>query len=131
MRIGIIGCRQRNGVSDYLAVARVFYDIYRPGDIMVSGGCKEGGDRFGEALADSVGADKIIHYPDKSKLDIALMQWNPSAAYAKINYARNTLVAADSEFLIAAVAPDRKGGTEDTIKKWLRLHKGHGQIRLV
>ena len=33
---------------------------------------------------------------------------------------RNTFIARDSDILIALVAEDRKGGTEDTLKK----HKG-------
>ena len=48
------------------------------------------------------------------------MKKNPRWAYAEINYARNTLIARDADELIAVVAEDRKGGTEDTIKKFLK-----------
>ena len=48
------------------------------------------------------------------------MKKNPRWAYAEINYARNTLIARDADDLIAVVAEDRKGGTEDTIKKFLK-----------
>jgi hypothetical protein len=36
---------------------------------------------------------------------------------------RNGDIAADADILIAATAPDRTGGTEDTITKWLKLHE--------
>lgn len=126
MNIGIIGTRRRNGTEAIHVICKEFFQIYTPGDIIISGGCKQGGDRIAEALANLIGdgsQDFIrIHYPDKSQLDSALMKINPKAAYAKINYARNGLIAEDSEFLIACVAPDRKGGTEDTIKKWKKFH---------
>jgi len=35
----------------------------------------------------------------------------------------NTYIARDSDILIACVSKDRKGGTEDTIKKYLKLGK--------
>ena len=53
----------------------------------------------------------------------AIASGSPYFSYAKANYERNTLIARDSDVLIAVVAPDRKGGTEDTIKKWNRFHK--------
>ena len=36
-------------------------------------------------------------------------------------FVRNGDIAKDSDVLIACVAPDRTGGTEDTIKKFLKL----------
>jgi hypothetical protein len=60
----------------------------------------------------------IIFLPDKSKLDTVLLEKAPRAAYAKINYARNTQIAEKVSVLIACVASDRKGGTEDTIRKF-------------
>ena len=67
-------------------------------------------------------------FPDKSKLDQELLKVNGRAAYAQINYARNTLIAQDSDVLIACVAADRKGGTEDTICKWKKLNPGKEPI---
>lgn len=124
--IGIIGSRRRNEVEDYVAVARAYFRIVKPGDVVVSGGCPLGADRFAEVLADCVKRVRLkIFYPDKSKLDKHLLKINPRAAYAKINYARNTLVAeASVDYLIACVAHDRTGGTEDTIKKWKKT-KSH------
>jgi hypothetical protein len=116
MRIGIIGSRRRDGVEAFVAISEVFFKIYTPGDIIISGGCKKGGDRFAEILADIVRCEIIIHYP--KPLSCELLKLDPKAAHTKVNYARNTLIAQDSDVLIASVAPDRKGGTEDTIKKW-------------
>lgn len=100
--------------------------------VIVSGGCKQGGDRFAEILSVKFDCPKIIHYPDKSKLDTELLKVNSRAAYTKINYARNALVARDAkDYLIACVAPDRKGGTEDTIKRWKKLHPELPEGRLI
>lgn len=128
MKVGIIGTRKRDSTDDYneilfefLEVASKFVDTGGDWKTMtiVSGGCKQGGDRFAEKIADRYALNKIIHYPDKSKLDSAKMKKNPRWAYAEINYARNTLIANDSDILIASVSDNRKGGTEDTIKKFL------------
>ncbi len=57
------------------------------------------------------------------------MEKNPRAAYAVINYARNKLIARDADVLIACVAEDRKGGTEDTIKHFCKkLGKSEKQL---
>lgn len=119
--IGVIGSRRRDSEEDLRCTERAVLTIYEPGDVIVSGGCKQGGDRFSEFISRQLlGIEPIIFLPDKSKLDPVLMSKNPHAAYAVINYARNTLIANKSDELIACVAPDRKGGTEDTIKKFER-----------
>jgi len=51
------------------------------------------------------------------------MKINPRWAYAEINYARNTTIAEDSDIIVAVVSFDRTGGTEDTIKKAIKLGK--------
>jgi hypothetical protein len=116
--IGIVGSRRRDTPADLRKTKRAFQRIYEPGDRIVSGGCKQGGDRFAEIIAAELGVKPIIYYPDKSQLDPRLLALNPRVAYAKINYARNALVAARADELIACVASDRKGGTEDTIKRF-------------
>ena len=129
--IGIIGCRARDTDADLALVEEALMSIYSPGDTLVSGGCVKGADRFAEVLAARLGAPLTLHLPDKTALDQRLLERNPRAAYAQINYDRNTLVARDSvNALIACVAPDRKGGTEDTIKKWARMHP-QGELILV
>ena len=120
--IGIVGSRRRNSNKDFQMVFDKFFDLYEINDKICSGGCPKGADAFAEIIANTQGISIIIHYPDKSKLDSILMKKNPRAAYAIINYARNTLIAKDSDVLIACVADDRKGGTEDTIKKFVKFH---------
>ena len=41
----------------------------------------------------------------------------------KMFYARNDLIVKDSDILIAQVAEDRKGGTENTIKYFIKKYK--------
>ena len=121
--IGIIGTRRRDGMEDFAKVAAAFHQIYKPGDVVVSGGCKQGGDRFAEILASYTPDEPIIFLPDKRLLNQELIEAGKiRQAWAIINYARNTKIAEKSTILIACVAPDRKGGTEDTIKKFKKFH---------
>ena len=115
--IGIIGSRRRDSTADLVKVAEAFKLFYEDGDIIVSGGCRKGGDRFAEMIAKQMDIEIIIHYPESVPYN------SPKWAYAKANYDRNTLIARDADLLIACVAEDRKGGTEDTIKKYLKLDK--------
>jgi len=124
-KIGIIGSRRRDTKADLNLCREIFLSIYEDGDIIVSGGCKKGGDKFAEIIAEELGLTVenkklILHLPDKSKLDPDKMERNPKWAYAEINFARNGLIADDSDVIVAVVAEDRKGGTEDTIKKFLK-----------
>ena len=110
--IGIVGSRRRDSDTDFRIAQAELSKIYRKGDKIVSGGCPLGGDRFAEILARSLGATCIIHFAD----------WN-GPAKKKAGFVRNTLIAQDCDVLIALVAEDRQGGTEDTVKKALSLGK--------
>ena len=118
VKIGIIETRKRDGAKDYAAILEAFTNLitklkYPHEEItIVSGGCPKGADRFAEAIANDFNITTTIHYPDKSKLE-AKTKW----AYTKICYERNTLMAQDSDILIACVSPTRKGGTDDTINQ--------------
>jgi len=107
-KIGIIGSRRRNKESDSKKIVEAFFDVYEDGDWIVSGGCPKGGDRFAEMIAKSTGCPILIYYPN----------WDRYGRGAGI--VRNTQIADESDVLIACVASDRKGGTEDTIKKFLK-----------
>jgi hypothetical protein len=109
--IGIVGSRRRNDVVDWVSVMNAFDEIYEPGDRIVSGGCPQGGDSFAERIAKDRGLTITIHYPD----------WNGKGKGA--GFERNTRIAEDADVLIACVAGDRKGGTEDTVKKVEKLKK--------
>jgi hypothetical protein len=120
MNIGIIGCRIRDTQQDCDLVDKAlnnYIDICRPTNIItiVSGGCPKGGDRFAEIIAKKYNMPILIHPAE----------WNKYGKSA--GFKRNTYIARDSDVLIACVAPDRKGGTEDTIKKYTGL----GKTRLI
>lgn len=121
MRLGIVGSRRRNTFKDKNKLRSLLIkakELHK--DLcLVSGGCSKGADRFAEELSVELNIPIIIHYPDKSKLPENYQNFH----YAQIAYERNTLIAQDCDVLIALVAPDRKGGTEDTIKKTLKLEK--------
>ena len=108
--IGIVGSRRRNSHEDFVATARMFRAIYNEGDRIVSGGCPKGGDKFAHEIAKLDGIPITIYYP----------KWSLGRGAGII---RNSLIAAAADVLIACVADDRKGGTEDTIKKFQKLGK--------
>lgn len=109
--IGIVGSRRRDSAEDYAICTAAFKKLYRPGDTIVSGGCPKGGDVFAQMIAKEWGLTITIHYPD----------WDGLGRGA--GFARNTLIAQQCNVLLALPAPDRTGGTEDTIKKATRLKK--------
>jgi hypothetical protein len=128
--IGIIGSRRRDGQEAYDAIWQQIQKWYEPGDKICSGGCPKGGDRFAEIIARKLGlseekGDLIIHRPEP------VPKGSPRWAHAKVNYERNTLIAQDSDVIIATVAPDRKGGTEDTIRKFTREGKDSVNVMIV
>ena len=110
--IGIIGTRRRDSEHDYQQTKANFeivmedHNLTVDDTIICSGGCPKGGDRFAEKIAKEYGMPILIHYP----------RWNTHGKIAGL--LRNTEIANDSDILMAVVAEDRKGGTEDTIKKF-------------
>ena len=118
--IGVVGFRRRNSDEDRQLVYKAIHHTRQHiggNTILVSGGCPQGADLFAEEYAEMHRLPIIRHLPDQTQLREDVPK---RAAYAIINYARNELIAADADVLIACVAPDRKGGTEDTIKKFLK-----------
>jgi len=111
--IGIVGSRRRDSSKDYKAVENALFAELKGIEkaLIVSGGCPKGGDRFAEMAASKHGISIRIYYP----------KWH---RYGRIaGFMRNTLIAEDCDVLIACVHKDRKGGTEDTIKKAEKLGK--------
>lgn len=115
MKVAIVGTRRRDTEEDLntvesalnkLLTAWVGANIH-----IISGGCPKGGDRFAEIIAKNHGYPITIFYPN----------WQLYGKGAGI--VRNTDIAKECDFLIACVAPDRKGGTEDTIKKAKKFGK--------
>jgi len=109
--IGIVGSRRRNSDKDFSIVEKEFLKVYEQGDCIVSGGCPKGADRFAE----------IISKQRKISIFIHSANWKEKGRIA--GFTRNTLIARDSDVLIACVASDRTGGTEHTIKVFQKLGK--------
>ena len=108
--IGIIGTRSRDSYKDFIAVLEKFKEIYKKGDWICSGGCPKGGDRFAEKIARQYGCPIIIFHAN----------WKIGK---HAGFIRNSDIAKFStKALIACVSKNRKGGTEDTIKKWERIY---------
>jgi hypothetical protein len=110
--IGIIGTRRRNTNEDFKLVEKAFLEEYEDGDMLVSGGCWAGGDRFAEILAKEYQVPIMIHYA----------RWNQHGKAA--GFIRNGDIAKQSDVLIACASEDRTGGTEDTINKYVKKEKG-------
>lgn len=115
-KIGIIGSRRRNSAVDYKLVEEKFFEIYEVGDWIVSGGAPKGGDYFAKRIHQKY-AIPYLEFPANWKLG------------KHAGFLRNTDIAENSDVLIACVAEDRKGGTEDTIKKFEKI--GNKEVYLV
>ena len=121
MKLGIVGSRRRNLPKDKELIRQKIIEL-KP-DSLVSGGCRRGADRFAEELAIELHLPIEIFRPN--------LKGNPTPTrydMIKAFYARNRQVAAASNYLIALVAPDRKGGTEHTIGVFNRLHRWDCEI---
>jgi hypothetical protein len=109
--IGIVGSRRRCDKIDLDKLKTSFNSIFEKGDRIVSGGCFKGGDKFAELLAEELGLSITIHHAD----------WNNRGRAA--GFIRNSKIAEDCDILLALVAKDRTGGTEDTVRKSEKLGK--------
>ena len=118
--IGIVGSRRRNTEQDKKLVEEELLKlIFVLKEIkLCSGGCKTGADRFCEEFSIKYNVPITVHKAD----------WKKNGRGA--GFVRNTDIAKDSDVLIACVAEDRKGGTEDTIKKFKKFHPD-GKVVLV
>jgi hypothetical protein len=85
------------------------------GTVVITGGAR-GPDRWTEQAARKRGLEVIVHEPD---LGGVRTRWQAAERF----YARNQRIADDSDLVIAFVAPDRTGGTEDTIRRAVRAGK--------
>jgi len=118
--IGIVGTRKRDDKETFSLIEKKFLEIYEDGDRICSGGCPKGGDRCAEYLAKKYGVPILIFYPNKRKYG------TPRAFFM-----RNTEVATKSDVILASVMNkdidyirnSKRGGTEDTIKKYWKLKK--------
>lgn len=121
-KIGIIGTRKRNIITDYILVKDAFFEIYEEGDWIVSGHCKKGGDAFAEKIAFDYGIPILLFPPKKGK--------NKKESISEL-FARNTSVAKTIDVVIAClvnpydesieeILKRKTGGTEDTLRKFVK-----------
>lgn len=111
MRIGVLGSRRR---TDRQAVDACIAEL-APGTVIVTGGAK-GPDRWAEAAARARGLAVIVHQPDLQGVKAYYQA-------AQRHYDRNQRIIDDCDRVIAFVASDRTGGTEDTIRRAERAGK--------
>lgn len=86
-----------------------FVDTLPADAVIVSGGAA-GPDTWAAEAADQRGLAIVVHLPNKAG---ARTRWEATERF----YERNQRIVDDSDALIAFVAPDRRGGTEDTIRR--------------
>jgi len=105
MRIGIVGSRKRTDRQSVID----FVGTLNKSDTIISGGCS-GPDLWAEQAARDAGIDVLIFLPKLPP------KGSPQYEFTKAFYARNQLIAENSDVIHAFTAHDRKGGTENTIK---------------
>jgi len=114
--IGIIGTRRRNSIEAFKRIKEKFFELYQEGDTIVSGGCPKGGGRFAEKLAIENDIPMLIFYPD----------WINNTC--RDDLIRNNAIAKQSDVLIACVAYDRTGETENTIKNFIKKYENETTV---
>ncbi len=102
--VAVVGSRRRDSPADQAAVFTALDRFVTDSDCIVSGGCPRGADRFAELYARAHGLPIIIFHAD----------WSRHGRTA--GFVRNKYIADSSDLLVACVAPNRRGGTEDTIR---------------
>ena len=133
MIIGIVGSRRRNSREDLLLLMDKLQELHKQDKItkIVTGDCDEGGDKFAREIAEAERGDvelevKYKRDPETNEIipDYIPFDFYDYYAFCKICYNRNEEIAKEPlDYLIALVAHDRKGGTENTIRHFRRLHK--------
>jgi len=112
MRVGVVGSR-KFGTSQSV---REFITSLPSGSIVISGGCA-GPDTWAEETARATGLEVSIFLP------VLPPKGSPRHVFTEAFYARNRLIAENCDILHAFVSPDRKGGTEYTIRHALKIGK--------
>ena len=132
MIIGIVGSRKRNSDGDFgrliVKLRQLERETKREIKKIITGDCDEGGDKFARDIADMFGYEidvKKIKDPETGEeMDFKNHRWFEYFTMCSIFYDRNEEIAKEPlDYLIALVAPDRTGGTENTIKHFKKYHK--------
>ena len=118
MRVGVVGSRKRNKPADrdivYGELDRLVAE-WGPSLVVVSGGCRKGSDRFAKEFAESRKLGYTEYLPDLTGV-------RGSRDAIGRYFARNKLIADGCDILIALVAGDRRGGTENALSHAYKRH---------
>lgn len=114
MKIGIVGSRKRNTIQDKQLIEQYLKNVTI--SEIVSGGCKQGADKFAEEISVEQNIPIKLFLPELKNVKY---YYEATEKY----YKRNKQIAEYCDILIALVSKDRKGGTENTIKYAKQLNK--------
>ena len=113
MNVGIVGSRRWKSRATVESLVNTL-----PADTTVVSGGASGVDSWAAEFARKRGLKVVVFLPD---LPTVPASWtangNPRWEYTKAYHARNRQIVEHSHVVYAFVAPDRKGGTENTIKQ--------------
>lgn len=124
MKLGIVGSRRRCSIEDgELLLGRI---VELKPSMIISGGCPLGADNFAEKFAKKLGISITIFYPKLRE-----GKTYPQREIVDAMYIRNQQIAYKSDYLIALVAPDRKGGTENTIRYFKEQHEKENKLEIL
>lgn len=128
--VGIIGSRRRKSEEDYDTLYKKVCELerYEPIEKFVTGDCDVGGDAFCRTIALYWGREidvKRIRDPKNNEpMNFKDHRYFDYFTICNIYYKRGEEVAKEPlDYLLALVAPDRKGGTEKTISYFKKYHK--------
>ena len=110
-KIGIVGCRDRKDKSRVKSVVKSLSELCD--DLHIVSGGARGPDSWAIEEAKNWGIPSTVHF---SRIPAGHA---PKYLVARALYERNQRIVDDIDVLIAFVSPERKGETEDTIKKAL------------
>lgn len=120
IRIGIVGSRRRNSLKDrsiVLDIVRSAVAAFPEKRIVIVSGGADGPDAFAREAAGIYGLDYADH---PIRRDPPITSKREFVARA---FGRNKDIVVDSHLVFALVHPDRKGGTENTVKHAMDLKK--------
>jgi hypothetical protein len=115
--VAVIGSRRRDGPHDldqvltYLAQKHDAAETVGRKIVIVSGGASAGADRHAERVAEAIGLDLVRFRPRP------IPSGSPYYAFARALLDRNGRIVELADVVAAQIHPDRKGGTEDALKK--------------
>lgn len=117
MKVAIVGSRRRTDRETVeILVGALGHDV-----VVVSGGCR-GPDQWAAEAARKRGLEVVEHLP--ALPDKGAPRW----AFTRAYHARNQAVVDDADRVVALIAPDRTGGTEDTIR---RAHAAGKMVKIL